>query len=74
MFVCFLFYTIIYVENLKESLKKKKSKTVKQVKNSKESKKKKVKQKILKLLDEFIKFSVSNRQKSNLCLHTRKEQ
>ena len=52
-------------------LKKKKSKTNR---NSKNVKKEKVKQKILKLLGEFSKFAVSNRQKSNLGLYTTKEQ
>lgn len=50
-----------------------KSKTVKQVKTVRKGKKK-VKQKILKFLGEFIKFAVSNRQKTNLCLYTSKEQ
>ena len=53
--------------------KKKKSKTVKQIETVKMLKKK-VKQKILKLLGEFSKFAVSNRQKSNLSLYTTKEQ
>ena len=53
--------------------KKKKSKTVKQIETVKMLKKK-VKQKILKLLCEFSKFAVSNRQKSNLSLYTTKEQ